>query len=260
MNASQPFDRAANVYDQTRPLPEPSATHGIQAILDITGPEALILDAGTGTGRISIPLLERRARLVGCDLSMKMLRRLQEKFSSEQLIQTDVAALPFPTNYFDALLTVHVMHLVGPWREALREFRRVLKPGGKYLNIRTYEPVGISIREQARDFWHSWITTRGIDVRHPGVQNRTELLQELQRMGASVTEIEAVRYTHAYTLGEELERYQTRVYSDTWKIPDAIFEASVQELRARLVRDYVSLDQQVEDEVRFAIDAVLFES
>ena len=260
MNTSQSFDRAASIYDQTRPLPEPTATHGLQAILDITGPEAFILDAGTGTGRISIPLLKRGAKLVGCDLSMKMLMRLQEKFSSAQLTQADAALLPFPANYFDALLTVHVMHLVGPWREALHEFRRVLKPGGAYLNIRTYEPVGISIREQIRDSWRSWTSARGIDVRHPGVQNRTELLQELQMMGASLMEVEAVRCTHTYTLAEELERYETRVYSDTWKIPDVIFEASVQELRERLVRDYGSLDGQLEDEVRFAIDVARFES
>ena len=259
MNTSQSFDRAANIYDKTRPLPEPTATHGIQAILDISGPEALILDAGTGTGRISIPLLERGARIVGCDLSMKMLRRLQEKFSSAPLAQADIAYLPFPTSYFDALLTVHVMHLVGPWREALREFRRVLKPGGKYLNIRTYEPVGISVREQIRGFWRSWVTGQGGDVQLPGVQNRTELLHELRGMGANIMEVEVVRYTHTYTLQEELERYRTRVYSETWKIPDDIYEAGLQELRARIVGDYASLDGQVEDEVRFAIDVIRFE-
>lgn len=260
MNDSQSFDRAASIYDQTRPLPEPTATHGIQAILDIAGPDALILDAGTGTGRISIPLLERGTRLVGCDLSMKMLRRLREKFSSAPLAQADIAYLPLSTHDFDALLTVHVMHLVGPWREALREFRRVLKPGGAYLNIRTYEPVGVSVREQIRNFWRSWVTARGGDVRHPGVQDRTELLQEIKTMGAAIMEVEVVRYTHSYTVPEELERYQNRVYSETWKIPDDIYEASLQALRAQLASDYDSLDKQVEDEVRFAIDVVRFES
>ncbi len=260
MNSSQSFDRAANVYDQTRPLPEPTATHGIQAILDIIGPDALILDAGTGTGRISIPLLERGARLVGCDLSMKMQRRLQGKFSSALLAQADIAYLPYRTDYFDAVLTAHVMHLVGPWREALREFRRVLKPDGAYLNVRTYETVGLSIRDQLRDFWRSWVIAQGIDVRQPGVQNRTELLQELKIMGAYVMDVEVVRYPHVYTLREELERYQTRVYSDTWKIPDDIFEESVHELHARIAGDYGGLDQQLEEEVQFAIDVARFES
>ena len=259
MNTSQSFDRAASIYDQTRPLPEPTATHGIQAIIDITGPEALILDVGTGTGRVSIPLLERGARLVGCDLSMKMLRRLQEKFSSASLAQVDASLLPFPENYFDAVLTVHVLHLVGPWREALHEFRRVLNPGGKYLNIRTYEPSGKSIREQVRDLWRSWVAASGVEVRQPGVQYRTEFREELRRMNASMTEIEVVRYPHTYTLREELQRYETRVYSDLWNIPDDIFEESIPQLRARLVREYGSLDEQVQDEVRFVIDVIRFE-
>src|SRR5689334_6513039 len=87
MNQSRSFDRAANIYDQTRLLLDPIARQGIQAILDITGPEARVLDVGTGTGRISIPLLERGLDLVGCDLSVKMLRRLQEKYSSPRLAQ-----------------------------------------------------------------------------------------------------------------------------------------------------------------------------
>ena len=228
--------------------------------LFLTSPQALILDAGTGTGRISIPLLERGAKLVGCDLSLKMLMRLREKSSSAPLAQADAAYLPFPANYFDALLTVHVMHLVGPWQEALWEFRRVLKPGGAYLNIRTYEPVGISVREQIRDFWRSRVTARGGDVGLPGVQSRTELLRELHGMGTDIMEVEVVRYTHTYTLQQELERYRTRVYSDMWNIPDDIYEASLQELRARLASDHDSLDGQIKDEVRFAIDVVRFAS
>lgn len=260
MNTSQSFDPAASIYDQTRPLPELAATHGIQAILDIAGPEAYILDAGTGTGRISVPLLQRGARLVGCDLSLKMLRRLQGKFLSAQLSQADAVFLPFPANTFDALLTVHVMHLVGPWREALREFRRVLKPGSKYLDIHTYEPIGTSIRQQLREFWRSWVTAREVYVRHPGVQNRLEFVQELESMNASVTEVEVLRYTHTYNLREELERYRARVFSDTWRVPEDIFEASLQELRAWIIGTYGSLDEQVQDEVRFVIDVVRFES
>lgn len=254
MNTSQSFDHAASIYDQTRLLPEPTATHGIQAILDITGPDAFLLDAGTGTGRIGIPLLQRGARLLGCDLSMKMLRRLQEKLPSSRFAQADASLLPFPANSFDAVLTVHVLHLVGPWRETLREFRRVLKPDGKYLNIRTYEPVSDSIRQQARDFWRSWLKAQGTDVRQPGVQSRTEVLQELRKMGASVTEVEAVRYTHPYTLREELERYHSRVYSEMWKIPDDIFAASLRELRTWILKKDLSLDEPIEDEVRFVID------
>jgi ubiquinone/menaquinone biosynthesis C-methylase UbiE len=189
-----------------------------------------------------------------------MLRRLQEKFPPASLAQADAALLPFPSNSFDAVLTIHVMHLIGPWREALREFRRVLKPEGKYLDIHTYEPVGNSIRQQTRHFWHSWISAQGMDARTPGVQNRVEFIEALQSMNASVTEVEVLRYTHTFTLREELERYRSRVSSNTWEIPEGLYEASIQELHAKFVRDYGDLDQQVEDEVRFVIDAIRFES
>jgi ubiquinone/menaquinone biosynthesis C-methylase UbiE len=259
MTSSLSFDRAASVYDQTRPLPEPGATQGIQSILDIAGPQACILDVGTGTGRVSIPLLQRGANLVGIDLSAKMLRRLQEKFHPALLAQADAAQLPFPTNHFDAVLTVHVMHVVGQWRDALREFRRVLKPGGVYLNIRTYEPFGVSVRGQVRDFWRSRLAAHGLDGRHPGVQNREELLHELQLMGTDLSEVEAARFTHTYTLREELERFETRVYSDSWGIPDTLFEATLQEVRAWMAREYGGLDHQFEEQVRFAIDVARFE-
>ena len=261
MNTSRSFDRAANIYDQTRPLLEPIATHGLQAILDITGPKARILDVGTGTGRISIPLLERGVALIGCDLSAKMLMRLQEKFPSARIAQSDASRLPFPTASFDFLLTVHVMHLIPPWREALREFRRVLAPGGggAYLNVKTWEPVGISVRGQIREYWRRWLETQGVDARLTGVRDDAEFLSELRRLGAHLTEMEVIRYPLTFTLREELERFASRVYSDTWNIPDAIYDASLKELRAWADREYGGLDQKMEDEVRFVIDVARFE-
>ena len=259
MTSSRSFDRAASVYDQTRPLTAPGATLGIQAILDIAGPGARILEVGTGTGRIGIPLLERGANVIGCDLSAKMLARLREKLPSARIVQVDAAHLSFPAAHFDAVLTVHVMHLVGLWREALREFRRVLKPGGAYLNARTWETVGTSVRGQVRDYWRTLVAAHGVDGRHPGAQARQDLLQELQHVASSLVEVEVARFTHDYTLRDELERFEARVYSDTWSVPNAIYAASLAELRAWTSREYGSLDIQLVDEVRFAIDVARFE-
>jgi len=259
MNSSRSFDRAASFYDQTRPLFESLAQQGIQAILDITGPSARTLDVGTGTGRISIPLLERGLDLIGCDLSSKMLMRLQEKFPSARIAQSDASALPFPSACFDIVLTAHVLHVIAPWREALREFRRVLKPGGTYLNVRTWGTVGISIREQMRLHWRRWLESQGVNANLPGVQGNAEIQQELQSLGAQLTEVEVLRYPLKFTLREELERFASRIYSDSWEIPDAIFEASLEELRSWVEHEYSSLDQQLQDEVQFTIDVARFE-
>ncbi len=153
MNSSRSFDQAAESYDQTRPLFDVTADVGIRALLEAAGPGARILEVGTGTGRISIPLLERGADLVGCDLSAKMLARQREKYPSARLLQSDAVFLPFPSGHFDVVMVVHVMHLIGPWREALREFKRVLRTGGAFLNVSTYTAVGKSIRGISFGFW-----------------------------------------------------------------------------------------------------------
>ena len=258
MNNSRSFDRAAHFYDQTRLLLEPIAKHGIQAIFDITGTKARVLDVGTGTGRISIPLLERGLDLIGCDLSAKMLRRLQEKLPSAGIVQSDASRLPFPSAHFDVVLTVHVLHLIPSWREALREFRRVLRPEGTYLNVKTWDAVGTSIRGQLRGFWRRWLRTQGVNAYLTGLQSNAQSLPELQSLGARLTEVDVVHYPLTFTLREELERFATRVYSDAWDIPDAVFDASLKELRNWVEHEYGDLDQQLEDEVRFVIDVARF--
>ena len=260
MNSSLSFDRAAGFYDQTRPLFEPAARMGIQAILDLTGPSSRILDVGTGTGRISIPLLERGANLIGCDISTGMLKRLKAKYPSAPLSQADAAHLPFPKSNFEAVLTVHVIHLIAPWQQALREFQRVLVPGGLYLNIRTYATVGNSIREQVRTFWREWVEAQGISINQPGVRDYQVFLQELRTLGAELAEQEVVRYALAFTLGEELDRFVSRTYSDAWDVPEAIHAASIKELHSWVAQEFGDLDQTYEDEVRFVIDTAKFKN
>lgn len=258
MSHSRSFDRAASIYDQTRPLLEPIAKHGIQAIIDLTGPNAHILDVGTGTGRISIPLLQHGADLIGCDISSKMLSRLQEKLPSARIAQADASVLPFSTANFDAVLTVHVLHLIPPWREALHEFRRVLKPNGVYLNVKTWAAAKVSVREQMRTHWRHWLETQGVSASAVGVQNWEEFLQELQRLGGRSTEVEVIRYPMPFILREELDYFASRTSSDTWDIPDDIFDLSLKELRSWVESEYKNLDQIIENEVRFVIDVVRF--
>jgi len=260
MNSSRSFDRAASYYDQTRPLPESIAEPGMQAILDITGPSARVLEVGTGTGRIGIPLLERGLDLFGCDLSSKMLRRLHEKFPAARIAQADATVLPFPSAHFEAVVTVHVLHLIPFWHDVLREIRRVLTPEGTYLNVTTWGSTGISIRERLRLHWRDWLATRGLTVRNPGMQDHVDFAQAVESQGGHLTEIEVLRYPIRFVLREELERYASRILSDTWDISDDIFEESVQDLQAFAEHEYGDLNLEYEDEVRFFIDLVRFKA
>jgi SAM-dependent methyltransferase len=187
-----------------------------------------------------------------------MLRRLQEKFPAARIAQSDASALPFSRAEFTFVLTVHVLHLIPSWREVLREIQRVLAPGGAYLNVTTWGSTGDSTRERIRLHWQDGLRTQGMNVGNPGIQGREQFVAELQSMGAQVTEVEVLRYPIAFTLRDQLERIASRIYSDSWDIPDTIFEASVEELRGWVEQEYGDLTQQMQDEVRFAIDIVRF--
>jgi len=258
MNDSLSFDRAAGFYDQTRSIPEPIVRQGVQAILGLTGQAARILDVGTGTGRISIPLLEAGADLVGCDLSVPMLRRLQAKAPAARILQADATRLPFPTSQFDAVLTVHVLHLIAGWQEALREFRRLLRPGGIYLNVQTYAHAGFSIREEMRNFWRSRVEARGVTLHQPGVRDHQAILDELKVQGAELREVDVVHYSRRYTLREEMDHFRGRIFSNAWHVPDDVHEASMWDLQDWVEREYGDWDAAREDEVSFVIDVGRF--
>lgn len=260
MKNSLSFDRAANFYDQTRQLLEPIANYGIPALVKAIGPGSRVLEVGAGTGRISIPLLERGVDWVGCDLSMPMMKRFQEKYTSPRIAQADATLLPFPAQRFDVVLTVHVMHLIPAWREAAREFRRVLIPGGTYLNVSTWASSGDSVGDKIREYWRDWLREHGVDAEHPGARDFKDVQEELQSLGATITEIEAVRFPDSFILREELDRFASRIYSYTWHIPDAIFDESIEELRKWVSSEYGDLDQEIHEEVRFVIHVAKFEN
>jgi ubiquinone/menaquinone biosynthesis C-methylase UbiE len=257
MTTSRSFDRAADFYDRTRDLWGPVATIGIQAIIDTAGPHARILDVGTGTGRVSIPLLKRNADLIGCDLSLKMMAQLLTKLPSARLAQADASQLPFPAASFDAVLTCHVMHLVGPWREALREFRRVLKPGGKYINART-ETSDDSIQDQVRDHWRGWLKEHGYTYQLTGAQDEKALNGEINSMGADIREVQVVSYIKPITAREIIDGIATRVYSHTWDVPDNLFAESTQELQNWAMIEYPDWDRSYEETNQFILDITIF--
>ena len=259
MNTSRSFDQAADFYDNTRPLFGVTADVGIQSLMDAAGEEARILEVGTGTGRISVPLMERGADLIGCDLSAKMLLRQREKYPSARLVQSDAPSLPFPSAHFDTILIVHVMHLIGPWREALREFKRVLAAGGALLNVSTSATVGESIRDRMRDHWRGWLEKQNVNTRQPGAQSGEEVRAELRLLGAHLIEVEVVRFSFPFSLRAELERYASRVFSDTWSVTEPLYQASLEDLREWVAREYGDLEAEREETVRFMFVTATFD-
>ena len=92
-----------------------------------------ILDVGCGTGVFLQALTAARpdVRAAGIDLSPEMLAVACGRVpNSVALMAAAADALPFPDSCFDGIVTTNAFHFFRTPREALREFRRVLRPGG----------------------------------------------------------------------------------------------------------------------------------
>ena len=108
----------------------------IDAALGLDGSEAL-LDVGTGPGHFPGRLAAggHSGRLVGADLSAGMIEKARASFGSVEFVQAGADALPFPDESFGVLTARHMLYHVPSVPAALEEFRRVLKPGGRFLAV-----------------------------------------------------------------------------------------------------------------------------
>jgi len=98
-----------------------------------------ILDAGTGTGRFAIPLAKVPGNfVVALDYSHEMID-LNRKLAVAQGVvdieyfQGDIEHLPFDANRFDSVVSITVVRHFPQWQAILKEYIRVLKPGGKLI-------------------------------------------------------------------------------------------------------------------------------
>lgn len=91
-----------------------------------------ILDAGCGTGRL-LTLMESYGRGYGLDLSGEALAFCRER-GLQRLTRTDLSCgVPFQDGTFDVITAVDVLEHLGREAEALKDFFRTLKSGGRVL-------------------------------------------------------------------------------------------------------------------------------
>jgi SAM-dependent methyltransferase len=140
------FRKSQDRYNDLIEIPAMRGLLGGVAGLDV-------LDAGCGTGVHARYCASRGARVVGVDVSHKLLveaRRLAaEECLAVEFIEGDIENLGmFPGERFDAIVSsvVLVLHL----REVLAEFRRVLRPGG-HVYLSDLHPMFNCGRGEVRD-------------------------------------------------------------------------------------------------------------
>ena len=113
-------------YDSTRALPSEIMKGIVDTMREILKDCSTVLDVGVGTGRFACPINDNGFRVVGVDISVPMMLRAREK-GLRDLVKTDANRLPFNDDSFDAVLMVHLLHLVDDWVGLVHEIGRVAR-------------------------------------------------------------------------------------------------------------------------------------
>ncbi len=131
------YERIAEVYDHDLARPEdyvsPVATAAVCARL--LERDALILDAGAGTGLLGAALVGHGfTRLDALDLSPAMLAQAERKGIYESLTEARLGdPLPFATGAYDAVAACGVLTTGHAPASCLGELVRVTRPGGHVI-------------------------------------------------------------------------------------------------------------------------------
>jgi ubiquinone/menaquinone biosynthesis C-methylase UbiE len=109
-----------------------------------------ILDVGCGTGLLSARLARELAvPVTGIDYSAGMLEAATRKHAGVSWLQADATALPLRDEVADTIVCTESFHWYPDQQRALREFARVLVPGGRVYVALVAPPADIVGRTAA---------------------------------------------------------------------------------------------------------------
>jgi ubiquinone/menaquinone biosynthesis C-methylase UbiE len=136
----------AGMYDRMSAKTEEACLAAHRRAL-IAGVQGDVLEIGGGTGANLPYYSDRVATLTVTEPSPPMIRRLQRRIDEHapdaKLLRAPAEDLPFEDDSFDVAVSTLVLCSVDDQPRALRELRRILRPGGQLLfveHVRSEEP------------------------------------------------------------------------------------------------------------------------
>jgi SAM-dependent methyltransferase len=182
---------------------EPAIADGVRRLVDV----------GTGTGQLALGALERwrAVEIVGIDPSSEMCATADREADRRLPVhdrgrfRTSVAfadRMPFDDGAFDAALSSFVLQLVPNRARALREARRVLRPGGSLAFVtwlqddRDFAPDRVF--DEVLD--EAGIEPPGPDTRSGDLPSVERTANEMRRAGFRDAAAEGSWLTYAFTV------------------------------------------------------------
>ncbi|WP_147194116.1 class I SAM-dependent methyltransferase [Pantoea sp. MBD-2R] len=206
--------------------------------------DATVLDIGCGAGHVSFTVAGQVAEVTAYDLSEKMLKVVGETAQARGLHnvmtrQGPAENLPFEAGRFDVAISrysAHHWHDVGL---ALREIKRVLKPGGKFILMDIAAPG-----HPVLDIWLQTVEMLR-DPSHVKNYSQGEWLRMVNESGMMVKTLVADRLDLDFT-----------AWVERMKTPDALARAI--RLLQQQVSDKVRAHYTMQDDGSFSTDTIMF--
>ena len=189
-----------------------SVTHATGEDLPLLGeevagvPDAAVLDLGCGAGHASFAMAPHAASVIAYDLTAQMLAVVKREATVRKLrnittVQGMAEELPFPDARFDFVVTRTSAHHWHDVPAALREARRVLKPGrpdADDRHRRRRHPSARYASAGGRDFARSFPHPR---LHHAGmaeVLRRSRFHRHSSEVAVSAHRVRSMDRTHAH--------------------------------------------------------------
>ena len=135
------WDRVAPLYDLAVNALNRRVYDGTGAVVArLIRPGDTVLECACGTGTITAAIAPACARVVATDYSEGMLKQAGKKLARYPNVvveQADITHLRYADNSFDTVVAANVIHLLPEPGDALKELKRVTRPGGTII-VPTY--------------------------------------------------------------------------------------------------------------------------
>ena len=180
------FDKMSEVMPRVKLFADAERARELLAVAGLSAGEG-VLEVGCGPGFV---LAEAgiAGRLVGVDVSVKMLASARERARNASLVRAAVERLPFSDGTFGLAYCRSVLHHVLYPPAMMREMARVVKPGGRVV---VNDSVSSEDRAEAEN--HNRIE-RLRDPSHGRMLPPTEMLGLFERAPLEVAQVRAHRY------------------------------------------------------------------
>jgi len=202
------WDAIAKSFDSTRRKPWTQ-------VIDFIGSlpkDSIVADIGSGNGRHLIPCAKHCKQVIGIDISIELLKIVQEKIEKEKLgnvslIHSDAADIPLDDGSVDAVLYIATLHAIKGMDnrlDSLKEIRRILKKDGKALIS-----VWTKWRDEHKKSFIGKITRRGLPEhgdtnvywrqhglnvpRFYHIYSKKNLIKDIEEAGLEIIEFNEVR-------------------------------------------------------------------